>query len=333
MTIYLGVDAGNSKTLAAVCSERGEVLGWGRAGVGDIYADAGAESALNEVVSAIADALADADVELAQVRHGAFRLAGVDWDADEDYWRGAIRRRLSQLTSASVKNDGFALLRFASDDGCGVSIVAGTGPAIAARGKDGREFNLSWWFQDLLGGLGIGEAAFRAVVLAELGSRQPTALKDHLLTLHGHRDVRGLLEAFTRRIGPVPRSAHSKAVRLVLDLAAAGDEVAQGIVTDQADKLALYASAAAAKVGFDLAEDVVPIALGGGVLNSENTMFRDVLRASIALAMPHAQIGPATATPITGTLLDALVEGGVRLTSEVRARLVSFDYPAHLLKT
>ncbi|MGI3783622.1 MAG: hypothetical protein ACRYG2_22895, partial [Janthinobacterium lividum] len=62
---YLGLDAGNSKTVALVADETGVVRGRGRGGSGDIYSAPDAEG---EVERAVRAALADAGLEPSQVR-------------------------------------------------------------------------------------------------------------------------------------------------------------------------------------------------------------------------------------------------------------------------
>ena len=59
---YLGVDAGNSKTVALLADADGRVLGRGRAGVGDIYGVPAAEDAVDAVLDAAGQALAAAGV-------------------------------------------------------------------------------------------------------------------------------------------------------------------------------------------------------------------------------------------------------------------------------
>lgn len=320
-THYLGIDAGNSKTIAAICDSTGTISGWGRAGVGDIYAAPGEQEAVKQVELALEQALDQAGIGLGDVTHAALRLAGVDWPDDELHWRGVLADRMSLLPSASVKNDGFSLLRFASDSGVGLSIVSGTGPALAARGHDGAEFNASWWIRDLLGALGLGEAAFTAVVKAELGMAASTRLRSMLLDLHGVDDVEHLLERFTRRVDPLPRERHSAAARLVLRAAADGDEVAIGIVDSHALKLAEYAVATARRVGFDPAAEEIAIALGGGVLQAADTGYSSRVIAALHDAMPHARLHPVVASPILGALVDALAESGIAPTDDLRDRL------------
>ena len=55
--LYLGVDAGNSKTVAVLVDSSGTVLGYGRSGCGDIYGAAAEPLAVAEVVAAVNRAL------------------------------------------------------------------------------------------------------------------------------------------------------------------------------------------------------------------------------------------------------------------------------------
>jgi N-acetylglucosamine kinase-like BadF-type ATPase len=67
MTIYLGIDAGNSKTAVLACLASGKVAGAAPAGCGDI--------ARPDVASA------------------AFRLARIDWPEDRAYWDEVLSRQ------------------------------------------------------------------------------------------------------------------------------------------------------------------------------------------------------------------------------------------------
>src|SRR3954467_7336058 len=94
--LFLGVDAGNSKTVAAVADRTGRVVGWARGGLGDIYGSKRPEIAAQEVLDvgrrAVAEAMAgEAGVATGVVRSAAFRLAGVDWPEDEELWADALR--------------------------------------------------------------------------------------------------------------------------------------------------------------------------------------------------------------------------------------------------
>lgn len=248
-SLYLGVDAGNSKTVAVVADEFGEVRGYGRAGCGDIYGARTEALAVAEVVAAVQRAFemvgqcSGAPMDESRVDAAAFCLAGLDWRPDFEYWHDQLALWLPGLWQPELLNDGFALLRAGEPSGEGIALSAGTGAAVVARGPEGAQWSASFWMVDSLGGHALGAQAYAAVVRAELGIASPTVLRDVVLSRHGYRDVSAMLEATTSRgAGPV---RHAVLARDVLDAAHTGDLVALGIVAEQADLLAKYAKSAA----------------------------------------------------------------------------------------
>lgn len=326
---YLGLDAGNSKTVALVADETGRVVGRGRGASGDIYSAPDAEG---EVERALRSALRNAGIDVAQVDHAAFRLAGVDWPEDETHWRTVLSHRLPDLASVSIKNDGFSLLRCGSPDGVGVAINAGTGPAVAARGADGSEVCLCWWISHGLGGQSLGRSAFRAVVDAELGAGRPTLLTNELLTLYGYDEVEAMLHAFTRRhpVRPVPDSR--VAARSVLRAAGAGDAVAWAIVAGQAATFARLAGVAARRTGL-AGDQPTPCVLGGSILTSEHPAYRDALVEALSAELGSVEVVASAATPVAGALLDALAEGGVVIDQRTHDEVLQAFHPADFLLT
>ena len=57
MTYILGVDGGNTKTIALVARIDGTIVGAGRGGCGDIYGGAGPSGAIAEIERAVLGAL------------------------------------------------------------------------------------------------------------------------------------------------------------------------------------------------------------------------------------------------------------------------------------
>lgn len=338
--LYLGVDAGNTKTVALLSDEQGCVVGSGRAGLGDIYGAAHPEDAVDVVASIVTQALATAGAQLSDVRSAAFRLAGIDWPEDEAYWSDALARRFAPIEMTSVKNDGFALLRCGDLSGVGVAVAAGTGPALAGRGQDGQEFALCWWGQHYLGGAGLGDDALRAVFLAELGMGAPSLLTASLLKVYGATDVENLLKLFTRRENPLGHRDRSRAACAVLAAAEAGDAAASLILDRHAGLLADYALLVAGKVGLversctddghdpsraesSALQSTVRIVLGGAVLASDHAGLRDRLIADLTRRLPRAEIAVGIGPPVVGALLDALADGGAALSPAVRDRVLS----------
>lgn len=329
---FLGLDAGNSKTVALVADEAGRVLGRGRGGAGDIYSAPDAEGA---VTHAVHGALGEAGLDAGQVEHAAFRLAGVDWPEDEEHWDAVLAHRLGGLRSVSVKNDGYSLLRCGRPDGVGVAVNAGTGPAVAARGADGTEFCGCWWIARPLGGRSLGEFALRAVVEAELGTGRPTLLTAELLRLYGYEDVEALLHAFTRRHPVRPTPDEKVAARSVLRAAGEGDAVAWQIVDEQAGHFARLAAVAARRTGQtgQAGERATTCVLGGSVLTSEHPAFRDALVEALESELGAVDVVTSGASPVSGALLDALAEGGAELTEELQRTVLRVPHPEEFLLT
>jgi N-acetylglucosamine kinase-like BadF-type ATPase len=331
-TFHLAVDAGNSKTVALVVDGEGTVLGRGRGGCGDIYGAPSVPEALDAVLGAVRTARREAGVSTADLASAAFRLAGVDYPEDAAFWDEQLSQRLPELGARSIKNDGFASLRLLDGSGVAVSITVGTGPAVAARSRDGREECSGMFVFDDLGGGGLGNAALAAVCRAWMGLGPATVLTDELCALFGVTDAWELRHTFTRRFGARPHSDLWRASRAVLAAAVAGDDVATQIVARQATAFVGYAQWCARRVGVDLASGELPVLLNGSVATSEHPAMRDALVAELARVAPGVPVTLAHASPLSGVVLDALAEGGVDVGPDLLAR-VRDDHPGDFLLT
>jgi N-acetylglucosamine kinase-like BadF-type ATPase len=329
---FLAVDAGNSKTVAVVVDAGGGVLGRARGGRGDIYNAVTPHAAAEAVIGSIRGALAEAGVEPAGLRATALRLAGVDWPEDAVWWRDRLAADLPGLERFSIANDGFASLRLGMLDGVGLAITVGTGPAVAGRSRDGRECCSGWMVFDHLGGAGLADAAVRAVCLAWMGIGPSTTLTPALLGLFGVADPYELRHVFTRLEGRRSSAEVLGATRSVLEVAGSGDPVAAGIVADHARAFVGYTGWVAAQVGGVPGPDL-PIVLNGSVATSEHDALREALCAELATAHPDCPVSVSDAPPLAGCVLDALAEGGVELTAELRDGVIATYHPPEFLTT
>lgn len=327
--LVLGVDAGNSKTVAVVADTDGRVLGFGRAGNGDIYGAVSEQAAVSAVVAAAEAAMTASygQADHTRLAHAALCLAGMDWVSDHEFWSAQLDRLYSGL-SRTLHNDGFALLRAGEPSGVGVALSVGTGGAVVARGPE-REWTASFWLRDPVGGNELGRAAFDAVVRADLGIDPPTCLTATLLIRFGQPDVEALLEAGTRRGGRA--ITYAVLARDVLDAARGGDAVAQRIVGGQARSLARYARAACAQVG--LTGGATTVVLGGSVLSSENPALREATVTALAEELPGARAVLSVRSPVVGAALEAIAELRGSVPIEVATRLADHRFPPEFLLT
>ncbi|WP_431931298.1 BadF/BadG/BcrA/BcrD ATPase family protein [Nonomuraea jabiensis] len=328
--LYLGVDAGNSKTAALICDATGTIAGAGRSGCGDIYGAATPEAAVAEVLTAIDAALAQAGASRDDVAGAAFRLAGVDWPEDRAYWENVLAGR---YPSRSILNDGYAAIRCGEPSGVGVAVAAGTAAAIAARGPDGALWDMGWWGQHAMGALGLAIEAFRAVNLAELGLGRETALTAALLAHYDLPSVAELNHWFTRREGAATHPQKAGCARVVTATAVAGDPVAVEIVRAQGRHLATYAGVAARRTGLTAAGGAVSVVLTGSVLMADASPVAEAMLAELPAHVPAAVPHLSALPPVAGAALDALGEGGVPVTEAVLARLAGTLPPKAFLET
>ena len=313
--LFLAVDAGNTKTWAGLTTADGDLVGLARGGVGDIYAPAGPEAAKAVVLGLVDDVLDSAGIGPSQVRHAAFRLAGVDWPVDEQFWNAALGE-LFDKGAFSIKNDGFALIRCGRLDGQGISVVLGTGAALAGRGPL-KEWALSWWLQHPLGGAGLVSEALRAVYLSQLGMAESTKLTAVLPPLLGASTPEEMLETTTARGNAFTFAALAAYAPSVLELID-DDPVVAELVDTQTERLADYILSLARACGL---ADPVTVVVGGGLVREPDAPLFAALRRTcdrrgIELDLQHTQ-DPA----LVGALLDAIAEGGANPTEVVRHRL------------
>ena len=298
--LLLGVDGGNTKTIALVARADGSIVGTGRAGCCDHYGLTTPEQAYEEIAVAARAALAAAGASIGDVRAAAFSLAGADWPEDVDVYRHEIAARLGDGFRFTVVNDAIGGLRGGTADGVGVAIVCGTGTAIGACGRDGRRWNVSMWGLPSFR-FSMSRAAVEAAVHAELGIARPSVLQQTVPAAVGFDGVEELLKAMSLRGRTRPPLGRASVA--LLDAAGEGDGVARRAIREVAGAIADVARSAARQVGLD---PPTPVVLAGG-------LFRhpcDALVVAIGEQLPRSELVEARFEPAAGALLLAFDEAG-----------------------
>lgn len=323
--LLLAVDGGNTKTDAVVLDRGGRVCGVGRSGTSDMYAPAGEAGARIELRVAIAEATNLAGTRPRDLAGAALRLAGIDWPEDESAWRSWGAHEFGPEVALSLDNDGMAGLRCISATGVGVALTVGTGYAVGARGPGGIRWSLNFWGQHQLGAIGLGQAGYRAAMLAELGLGPTTELGVRLLALTGYADAAELVHAVTNRHSDYSDRSFALMAPEVTAAALGGDPVSVGIVAQQSVELCDYIGLAARRVGLD---DEFSVSLAGSVVRAPGSVVTAALRRAIAERLPRARLVDTPLPPVAGVAFDVLVEAGVVLDDDVRCRLSDHFVPA-----
>jgi N-acetylglucosamine kinase-like BadF-type ATPase len=310
----MGLDVGNTKTLAVVADTTGRVLGYGRSTQANIYVNY--EKAVHALKEAFQQALAMS--KLTQVDHVAMSAAGADWPEDFTELRkvaleSAMATRPDNLT---IVNDAIGAIWSGAVKGEGVAVVVGTSAGIGAR-HGNHEWHSSYW-QEPEGAVHLGQKTLRAIYRAELGLEAPTRLTKAVLNHLGLESVEAVLHAFTARGSILNNHDVGGLARVMLDEAECGDALARTIVTEHARSLGDYALVAIRNVG--LIEQTFPLVLTGGVMRHPSPILKDALVAHVRQKAAHATLQTIDFEPVGGAVCIALGALGCH-TPEVRTLL------------
>ena len=323
--LFLGVDAGGTKTVALLSDATGRIVGSGRAGPCNIY-DA-VPKALGALDSAVGQALLSANASLERVAATCLSATGADWPEDFALLEACLHQRGHRRVH--VVNDAMGALRAGSPDGLGVVVVCGTSAGIGAKSPAGTMWHSSFW-QEPEGAEQLGRAGLRAVYRSELGLDPPTSMTAPLLEYHGLDSVEALLHAHTARDHRDAQRVGQLA-RILLDEAAGGDEAAQRIVHAHGQLLGDYAIIAARKVG--LLDAPFALVTAGGVMRHPSRLMANALLSRVLEVAPEATLIHAPLEPVAGAVFLALEAAGITVTQASRDTLISSLPDAALFHT
>jgi N-acetylglucosamine kinase-like BadF-type ATPase len=317
----LAVDVGNSKTDVALAEADGSLRGVIR-GPSSSHQAVGLESGIRTIVRLVREANGGGEASskgpFAAV--AALCMAGLDTPRDERRIRAALVRE-DIAGELVLRNDMDAILRAGASSGWGVAVVAGAGMNGLGVAPDGRVVRFAG-LGDIAGDWeGVGWAALAAAVRGRDGRGARTALEravpghfglsrpaDVTLALYRHR----IASARIRELSPV-----------VFATAAAGDEIASGIVDRLADEIAAFAVAAIRRT-FTVRREV-EVVLAGGLIRSGDPRLLGRVERLVRAVAPRARIVVLDRPPVLGAALiglDRIAPGG-RAAADVTARLRS----------
>lgn len=309
----LGIDAGNTKTIALIVGRGGEVLGWGRAGPSNIYVSR--PLALAAIERAVAQAREVAGLSAHRLQAVTLSATGADWPEDFELLRAALRE-WDWAPRQGVVNDAVGALRAGTLDGLGVAVVCGTSSGTAARAAGQDAWHSSYW-QEPEGAEELARLAVRAVYRAHLGIDPPTTLTARVLAELGCPDVDALLHRLNARTVRKPRKL-GRLAKGLLDEAHAGDPTSRRIVRKHGAALGDYALVAARRAGLSGGYQLVT---SGGVMRHPSPLLRQALVEQVQGAHPGVTWQPSRLEPVYGAALLGLELAGASVTEEHFGRL------------
>jgi len=313
---FLGVDIGGTKSHALLTDGRGNAVGFSQAGPGN-HEDVGYTGLIAVLTELLEQIERSTGINRAQIAGAGFGVAGYDWPSERISTLEAIAA-LGLTCPVDAVNDTIIGLLAGAEQGWGVALVAGT--SNNCRGwdraqREGRVLGNGPWFGEHGGAAELVMRAVRDVALAWTQRGPQTRLTAALVEYVGARDAADLLEGLSQETYVL----NADAARLVVQVAQAGDEVAQTAVRWTAQELGSLAVGVIRQLS--LQAEHFDIVLVGSFYNV-GALLMEPLRASILAVAPHARLVRLAAPPVAGAVLLAMLAAG-RETAAVRPLVVA----------
>ena len=299
--LFLGVDGGQTATLALIAGETGRVLGSGVAGpCNHVQGAGGREKFIAAIRGSVEAACAQAGVAPA---FAAACLGFSGGPADKE----ALVREILPVETLLVTDDAAIALTGAVGRQPGIATIAGTGSIAYGRNAAGKRARAGGWgylFGDEGSAFDLVRQALRAALRFEEGWGPRTALHPMLLEQTGARSANDLMHRFYTT--DFPRSRIAALAPCINEAAAKGDLSAIELLHAAAGQLAMITAAVRAQLF--AAGEPVRVAWMGGVFRG--VRVRERFRTLVELE-EGCTAGPAAHSPAAGALMEAFQLAGL----------------------
>jgi N-acetylglucosamine kinase-like BadF-type ATPase len=236
---------------------------------------------------------------------GVYCLAGVDLPVDEETLVPVIEEQ-RWCDRTLLRNDTFAVSRAGASAPWGIGVVCGTGVNCAGVAPDGTIVRfpalaeLSGDFAP--GGSWLGVRALGLALRAGDGRGGDTTLRALVPAHFGQPDTESVLTAVYT--GAIPYHRLFELAPVLLDAAAAGDDLARESANTLADEIVAFITAAVRRLGVE--DEAVEVVLGGGVFDTDDDGFHSRVEMGVHAVAPKAELIRLDAPPVLGAALIGL---------------------------
>jgi len=320
--IVIGVDGGGTCTRVALATSDGRLIGMGASGAGN-YHDVGAAQIRSNLEEALSLAWQDTEMPRLQASAAFLGLGSIVSEEDREVIRRVARDlSLAPASKVGVHHDLSVAIAGGLLGQPGIVLIAGTGSSCYGQDGDGRTWQAGGWgptVDDLGSGHWLGLQAMIAAVREYDRRQKPTILSARVLEAL-HIDV---LPQIMRRveIEGITRNEIALLAPLVTEAAGSGDEVAQMILAEGVQELALLVATVCRELNLVEFLETVPVAVTGGMTKA-GPVFFDALRSAVRQNCSACELVQPKCQPVFGALLKAIELLGVAPTTEILDNLV-----------
>jgi N-acetylglucosamine kinase-like BadF-type ATPase len=309
---FLGIDAGGTKTHAAIMNSNGSIVGFSGNGCGN-WERVGLPAVVKSLHEVIDQALATAKIDRTDISSATFAMAGIDWDSDAHKMSNELAR-FGFVVTPSVMNDAYAVLFAGTTNGVGCASIAGTGgKTVAHDGKTNRATL----------GMSLGEGGGAGHIVADglqmlarmhHGQYERTSLMDEILKATGFTQEDALFEAIARDHATIDESI----APLFFDAATNGDSAALEVVTSVARQHAWDVVGLADSLDFSSS---IPLVRAGGLHTANSVAFNAAFDDVISASRHSFDSTILQVPPVAGSLMHAAQHVGISLDEQQRETL------------
>lgn len=303
MPLYLGIDAGGTKTESAV-SNGAELLGQAIAGTCKV-SRVGEEQARRNLHEAIRKSCESARVSPQSISQVCIGMTGASVPAAVAW----AQRVIHDLVPGEVKVIGDHIIAHRAAFGSmpGVLVIAGTGSIAYGRNEKGDTARAGGWgsaVSDEGSAFWIGREAVSIAL-----RQHDMARSNGLLSTIAQCWKVSTLEEIVRAVNTDPAAHFPELATVIAAAAEQGDPTAQIITTRAGKELAALAGAVITRLWPP--NSVVRVAMAGGVLQGSG-LVRRALQEAIQTDYPNASLSFAYVRPVLGALAFAAQQGAVK---------------------
>jgi N-acetylglucosamine kinase-like BadF-type ATPase len=299
---FLGVDGGQSSTIAMIGDEHGHIAGWASAGpCNHVGASEGRAKFLRVMRECLAHAATKAGLVAEKPKFKAACL-GMSGGPDD---KAALLAELIAAEHVIVTHDAKIAWAGATEGEPGIIVIAGTGSIAYGENAHGETARAGGWgyiYGDEGGGFDIARQALRAALREHEGWGPRTALTPAIVELTESTDANDALHRFYTTEWPRQRVAE---IAIAVDrIAGEGDPVATDILRNAAQQLALLAASVRRQLWNN---EPLRLAWIGGVFQSQ--ILLDRFRTLVMLD-GETEAAPPRRSPAAGALILAYRASG-----------------------
>ncbi len=291
MKLYAGIDAGQSRTVAAIADESGRELGRGEAGAADEIGQDANSTRLRDALRSAYDKAAAAAKLPADARCARI-VAGISGYEGRVYGRPPELRcdELVLLHDAVIAHAG------AFEGGPGVAVIAGTGSVAYGANERGETVTVGGWgylFGDEGSAFWFARRAIEDAIRDEDAGKQ-SAFAQKLLRHFGSASLHALVRSFYA--GEISRTALAEFAHAVIERSGS-DPAGERYVGQCAQALADLAVRTMARIGLHAG----PLAFLGGMTKS--AAMKAAIASAVEEAAPGAKLVEPAGDAVSGALL------------------------------